>query len=194
MAGSRVPGFQPKRFPPLLIMHGEADTRQPMALGQALVDQAKVLGGPVEWVTYPGRTTALPDLSKPAAQDAFKHTVTFLNKYLKGRAMNRIARSLLTPMALLAFFSSAAYAAEIQGKKITLPSTERQMHVTQFKAPGDAPRPSVLMLHGAGGFDRRLAEYNRYASALANQGMDAYLVYYYSDTDDKMMSKRRRRL
>jgi carboxymethylenebutenolidase len=62
------------------------------------------------------------------------------------------------------------------------------VHVTQFKAPGTAPRPSVLLLHGAGGFDRRIDEYNRYASALANQGIDAYLVYYYSDQDDKMMS------
>src|SRR3979411_665187 len=78
--------------------------------------------------------------------------------------------------------------ADIQGNKITLPSTELAVHVTQFKAPGDASRPSVLLLHGAGGFDRRLADYNRYASALANQGMDAYLVYYYSDNDDKMMS------
>ncbi len=37
-------------------------------------------------------------------------------------------------------------------------------------------------------FDRRIAGYNRYASALANQGIDAYLVYYYSDMDDKFMS------
>ncbi len=102
--------------------------------------------------------------------------------------MKRIAQSLLTPLALLAFMAPAAYGADIQGTKITLPSTERQVHVTQFKAPGVAPRPSVLLLHGAGGFDRRLPDYNRYASALADQGMDAYLVYYYSDTDDKMMS------
>ena len=102
--------------------------------------------------------------------------------------MNRIVRNLIAPLALLAFFDSAASAADIQGKKITLPSTERQVHVTQFKAPGDAPRPSVLLLHGAGGLDRRIDEYNRYASTLANQGIDAYLVYYYSDADDKMMS------
>jgi len=102
--------------------------------------------------------------------------------------MNRIARNLIAPLALLALVGSSASAAEIQGKKITLPSTERQVHVTQFKAPGDAPRPSVLLLHGAGGFDRRIAEYNRYASALANAGIDAYLVYYYSDTDGQMMS------
>jgi carboxymethylenebutenolidase len=88
----------------------------------------------------------------------------------------------------LCFVAATGFASEIQGKKITLPSVERQVRVVQFKAPGTAPRPSVLLLHGAGGFDRRIAEYNRYASALAKQGMDAYLVYYYSDSDEKNMS------
>ena len=101
--------------------------------------------------------------------------------------MDRILRALLVPIAGLAMLGTAS-AADIQGKKITLPSSERQVHVTQFKAPGTAPRPSVLLLHGAGGFDRRIDDYNRYASALANLGIDAYLVYYYSDQDDKMMS------
>jgi carboxymethylenebutenolidase len=94
--------------------------------------------------------------------------------------------------AILALFacvaSISANAAAIQGRKMTLPSTERQVSVIQFKAPGESPRPSVLLLHGAGGFDRRIADYNRYAAALANQGMDAYLVYYYSDMDQKYMS------
>jgi carboxymethylenebutenolidase len=102
--------------------------------------------------------------------------------------MNRIVKSLAVSAALFGLICTGTLAAEIQGKKITLPSSERQVHVTQFKAPGTAPRPSVLLLHGAGGFDRRIDEYNRYASALANQGIDAYLVYYYSDLDDKMMS------
>jgi dienelactone hydrolase len=84
--------------------------------------------------------------------------------------------------------SGVAAAAKIQGKKMTLPSAERQVAVVQFKVPGTDPRPSVLLLHGAGGFDRRIAEYNRYASTLANQGMDAYLIYYYSDMDEKFMS------
>ncbi len=102
--------------------------------------------------------------------------------------MKRMVRSGLLSLALLTCFGLAASAAEIQGKAITLPSSERQVQVTAFKAPGDAPRPAALLLHGAGGFDRRLAEYNRYASTLANAGIDAYLVYYYSDTDEKGMS------
>lgn len=91
-------------------------------------------------------------------------------------------RALLAGLALLAL-APTGYAADIQGKPMTLPATERAVKVVYFRAPGDAKRPSALLLHGAGGFDRRIADYNRYGSALANQGIDAYLVYYYSDAD-----------
>jgi len=104
--------------------------------------------------------------------------------------MNRFLRAIAAPFAALALAGllQSADAADIQGKKITLPSSERQVHVTQFKAPGNAPRPSVLLLHGAGGFDRQLANNERYAAQLAAQGFDAYLVYYYSDRDEQLMS------
>ena len=102
--------------------------------------------------------------------------------------MTALARHLLAPLAILTLLASAASAADIQGQKIMLPAKERQVNVTYFRAPGDAPRPSALLLHGAGGFDRQIANNNRYAAALAAQGIDAYLVYYYSDLDDKMMS------
>src|SRR5579872_4427143 len=94
-------------------------------------------------------------------------------------------RTLCAIATVFCVAASAAFGAEIEGKTITLPSSERQVKVVQFKAPGTNPRPSVLLLHGAGGFGRRIADYNHYASVLANQGMDAYLVYYYSDMDEK---------
>jgi len=97
-------------------------------------------------------------------------------------------RLLLASLVLLALFP-AVEAAEIAGKAMTLPATERQVKVLYFRAPGDAKRPAALLLHGAGGFDRRIAEYTRYASALASQGIDAYLVYYYSDADERGMSQ-----
>jgi carboxymethylenebutenolidase len=97
-------------------------------------------------------------------------------------------RLLLASLVLLALIP-AVEAAEITGKAMTLPATERQVKVVYFRAPGDAKRPAALLLHGAGGFDRRIAEYNRYASALASQGIDAYLVYYYSDADERGMSQ-----
>ena len=97
-------------------------------------------------------------------------------------------RALFAVLVLLAFAPSAD-AADIAGKAMTLPATERAVKVVYFRAPGDAKRPSALLLHGAGGFDRRIADYNRYASTLANQGIDAYLVYYYSDADERGMSE-----
>jgi carboxymethylenebutenolidase len=97
-------------------------------------------------------------------------------------------RGLLASLVLLALLPTVE-AAEITGKAMTLPATERQVKVVYFRAPGDAKRPAALLLHGAGGFDRRIAEYNRYASALASQGIDAYLVYYYSDADERGMSQ-----
>jgi carboxymethylenebutenolidase len=89
--------------------------------------------------------------------------------------------------ALLVMFAGTAQADEIGGQKMLLPAQERQVSVTYFRAPGNDPRPAVLLLHGANGFDSQIARYNRYASALAGQGMDAYLVYYYSDADSQSM-------
>jgi len=79
--------------------------------------------------------------------------------------------------------TSAAHAADMAGEKMLLPAKERQVQVTLFRAPGLGPRASVMMLHGAAGFDRQIAEYDRYAGALANSGFDAYLVNYRSDSD-----------
>jgi carboxymethylenebutenolidase len=81
-----------------------------------------------------------------------------------------------------------ASAAEIEGQHILLPAKERQVNVTYFRAPGEAPRPSVLLLHGARGFDGQIADYDRYCSELAGKGMDAYLVYYYSANDQRSMA------
>lgn len=87
-------------------------------------------------------------------------------------------------LATVLLWGAPASAADIAGNDIKLPATERQVRVTYFHAPGDAKRPAVLLLHGAGGFDRRLKEYFAYASTLANAGIDAYLVYYYSAADE----------
>ncbi len=90
----------------------------------------------------------------------------------------------LSVLMVFGLFASSE-AAEIKGVDMTLPATERAVSVIQFKAPGDAKRPSTLILHGAGGFDRRFKDYNRYAAAVANAGIDAYLVYYYSGADER---------
>jgi carboxymethylenebutenolidase len=87
----------------------------------------------------------------------------------------------------LALCATAGFAADIAGQKISLATPERAVNLTYFRAPGNAARPAVLLLHGAGGFDRQIASYNRYGSALANSGIDAYLVNYYSAADQQGM-------
>jgi carboxymethylenebutenolidase len=89
--------------------------------------------------------------------------------------------------AAFALFAVTAQASETVGQKLVLAATERQVHVTYFRAPGTAPRPAVLLLHGANGFDSQIAGYDSYASELATHGIDAYLVYYYSDADEQNM-------
>ena len=115
-----------------------------------------------------------------------------------GRAYSPWRRSVAAGMAVLFAASiiliglicttGKAAAADISGKRMALPSKERQVTVSYFRAPGDTKRPAALLLHGAGGFHRRIAEYNHYASELANQGIDAYLLYYYSDQDERQMA------
>lgn len=89
----------------------------------------------------------------------------------------------------LVILAPAASAAESSGQKMTLPAKERNVDVTFFRARGDAPRPSVLLLHGANGFDSQIANYNRYAAALADAGLDAYLVFYYSPGDWQRLTR-----
>jgi carboxymethylenebutenolidase len=87
-------------------------------------------------------------------------------------------------LALAVLMAGTAHAAEIAGQETKLPASERMVRVSYFHAPGENPRPAALLLHGAGGFDRRIKDYNSYAATLANAGIDAYLVYYYSDADE----------
>jgi carboxymethylenebutenolidase len=100
--------------------------------------------------------------------------------------MNRMLQGAAALVFLLT--ASAGYAADIAGEKILLPAKERQVQVTAFRAPGTAPRGAVMLLHGAGGFERQIQKYDRYASALANEGFDAYLVNYRSDDDMKQLA------
>ena len=81
---SRVPGFEARRFPPLLVMHGEADRRQGIELGRKLYDVAKALDGEVEFVSYPNTDHGFAqNFGTFAADDAFKRTVAFMEKHLK---------------------------------------------------------------------------------------------------------------
>ena len=101
--------------------------------------------------------------------------------------MNRLARLLLAPLALVAFTSATpAVSAALQGKEMTLPATEHPVKVEYFRAAGNGKRPAVLMLHGGagwGGLEGQFENFEDYGKALADHGFDAYMVYYYSDQD-----------
>src|SRR5258706_4054912 len=102
--------------------------------------------------------------------------------------MKALTRSLLAPLALLVLssFVPAASAADIAGKEMTLPASEHPVEVEFFRAPGNAKRATVLMLHGGqgwGGAEGRTENFRKYGSELANHGFNAYMVYYYSDSD-----------
>lgn len=84
---------------------------------------------------------------------------------------------------LLMLACASSHAAEIEGRELRLAAKEREVKTLYFRAAGDAPRPAALILHGAGGLDRRIDRYKRYAGAIAAAGIDAYLVYYYSSRD-----------
>jgi carboxymethylenebutenolidase len=82
---SRVPGYQAKRFPPMIIFHGAADTREPIERGLRLYDAVRAAGGPVEFHSYIGVNHGFgQNFGTPAADDAFKHALAFLDKTLKG--------------------------------------------------------------------------------------------------------------
>ncbi|WP_243312727.1 dienelactone hydrolase family protein [Fundidesulfovibrio agrisoli] len=50
----------------------------------------------------------------------------------------------------------------------------------KFQAPGDGPRPAVIVLHGRNGIGPLKQAYFRYAAGLAESGMDAYVLSYYA--------------
>jgi len=83
-----------------------------------------------------------------------------------------------------------ATADDIGKQDFTVMTTERPVAVRRYAAAGTDRRPAVLILHGRSGpapKPRFAAAYDRYATALANIGIDAYLVSYFSESDGKAM-------
>lgn len=75
------------RFPPLLILHGEADSNIPVALAHRLHDRIQALGGDVEIRLYPNAEHGFNvpwsmGYSPPDAADAWSRTVDFLRRKL----------------------------------------------------------------------------------------------------------------
>ena len=72
-----------RRFPPLLILHGDADTIITVDRGKELASLAKDMGGSADLVIYPGATHGFGSrLNTKDGADALARTVTFLTKEL----------------------------------------------------------------------------------------------------------------
>jgi carboxymethylenebutenolidase len=90
---------------------------------------------------------------------------------------------------LLAVSPCPAVADEAQPQQLTVPAFERPVAVTRFAAAGEGKRPAMIILHGNGGLNARtMPHYARYAAALAAQGIDGYVVDYYSRDDARGMA------
>lgn len=75
---------QVKHLPPLLELHGEADSNVPLREGTRLVEFGKATGGEAEQVTYPGKKHGF-DFSDtdPATFDAIGRVTGFFGAHLK---------------------------------------------------------------------------------------------------------------
>lgn len=76
------------QFPPLLILHGEADSEIPVALAHRLYDRMRAQGGDVEMHLYPGAGHVFnapwaSTYSEADAIDAWHRTIDFLKHRLK---------------------------------------------------------------------------------------------------------------
>lgn len=77
-------------FPPLLILHGDADGNIPVALSHRLYDRLHANGGDVDMHIYPGAahgfdTPWSPGYSPEAASDAWQRMNAFLKRKLSSR-------------------------------------------------------------------------------------------------------------
>ncbi len=79
-----------RRFPPLLILHGDSDTVVPIASAYRLRDAVRDHGGTVEMHVYPdarhGFNAPWAAYSETAANDAWRRTIDFLRRRLSESA------------------------------------------------------------------------------------------------------------
>jgi carboxymethylenebutenolidase len=78
---------QVRNFPPLLILHGDADTVVSVQFAYALMEAVRARGGQVEMHIYAGahhafNATFSPTYNDSAATDSFRRTIEFLRRRL----------------------------------------------------------------------------------------------------------------
>ncbi|MBV9983752.1 MAG: carboxymethylenebutenolidase, partial [Bradyrhizobium sp.] len=95
-------------------------------------------------------------------------------------------RSILGGLALVAA-SRPLHAKDPEA--LNLAASEGDVALTRYAAEGSGKRAGVVVLHGARGIELKPRAYERYANALIAQGIDAYLIRYYSPVDDLAREK-----
>jgi carboxymethylenebutenolidase len=109
------------------------------------------------------------------------HVVTDIRNRTRFASMIRLTGAIALVFTLLFHLNAAAFESTL-----TAATVDGPVSIKVFSAPGQALRPTVLVLHGREGivpFDA----YARYAAALAAAGIDAWLFSYYGGSDDEVM-------
>ena len=70
----------------------------------------------------------------------------------------------------------------LQVSRVSILSGGRQIRATVFQPVANAPRPAILVLHGAGGMMFDGAEMRRMSRHLAGEGNTVYLLHYFNST------------
>jgi len=89
---------------------------------------------------------------------------------------------------LVAVAAMAAHPDQASAEAIMVETTNGPLRATRIAAPGEAPRPAVLILHARQAIEPFAAAYGRYADDLSRAGIDAWLISYYSVEDTAAMS------
>ncbi|WP_243357713.1 dienelactone hydrolase family protein [Fundidesulfovibrio terrae] len=79
-------------------------------------------------------------------------------------------------------------ASGMEGRELDVASAQGAVKAWLFQAPGEARRPTVLILPGRQGADPLFEAYSRYASKLAARGLDACIVSYYGPGEAEAMA------
>ena len=69
-------------YPPILMIHGTADTDVPYQESADMAVELKKHGVPHELITVEGGGHGLPDKSDPAVTEAFARAIAFIRKQL----------------------------------------------------------------------------------------------------------------
>ena len=85
---------QVRNFPPLLILHGDADTLVPVQFAYVLFDEVMKAGGDVEMHVYPGaqhafNATYSPGYDGAATADSYRLVVDYFRRRLSNRRILR---------------------------------------------------------------------------------------------------------